>query len=166
MFGVIHADGGKGKHLPIRVHGGGIEPPTEPHLEHRQFNAGLGEGLEGGGGDQLERGEVVAEGHRLQILQQPAQLRRLDQPLGQPDALTPTEQMGGGVEPAADAGGAGDALHHRADRALAIGTGHLHSRKAPLRMAQLRQGRLQPLQPQVDPPAAEGGDQVAEGVVD
>ena len=115
VFGVIKADAGKSQHLAIGVHRGGIEPPPQPHLQHHQLHAGLGEGLECSGRHQLKGGEVVAEGKRLQGLEQAPQLRLGDQTAGQADALAPAQQVGRGVKPAADAGGGGDALQHCAD---------------------------------------------------
>ena len=163
-LGVVEPHRGKADHGPVGMAGGGIEPAPQSHLQHHQLQVCFREGQKGRGGDQLKRRELVALGDRRGGLQVAAQGWRGDRGVAQPDALGPAHQVGRGVEAGADAGGQQRLVHEGADRALAVGAGHLHGGEATLGMAQLGQGGLQAIEPQVDAAAAEGFDQVGEAV--
>ena len=166
VFDVIQADVGEGQHVAAWVDRGGIEAPAESHFEDGQVHLRFREGDKGRDGDQLKRREVVAEGQRLEPLQQVFERVFANGSVRQPDALAPAQEMGGGVKPAAQARGCGDALDHGGDGALAIGPGHLDSPEAAFWVSQFREGRFDSLQAEVDTAAAEGSDQLAEGVGD
>ena len=108
----------------------------------------------------------MAQGQRLEPLQQVFERVFGNGSVRQPDALAPAQEMGGGVKPAAQARGCGDALDHGGDGALAIGPGHLDSPEAAFWVSQFREGRFDSLQAEVNTAAAEGSDQLAEGVGD
>ena len=80
------------------------------------------------------------------------------------DPLAPTHQMGGGVEAGVDAGGQQAAVHQGGDRALAVGARHLNGCELVFGVTQLGEGRLEPIEAEVDPAAAEGFDQICKGI--
>ena len=56
-------------------------------------------------------------------------------------------------------------MHQGANGSLAVGTGHLNGGKAPFGMPQRGQGTLQTIKPKINPPPAEGLNQIGKRVV-
>ena len=162
---VIEADAGQADHPAVAVAGGGIKPAAQPHLEHHQGQTSLGKRQKRRRRHQLKRRQFMGPGHGRSPLKMAAQVGRSNRTGPQPDALGPAHQVRRGVQPGVDACCQQDLVHQGADRAFAIGAGHLHGRKLPLGMAELGQGRLQPLESQIDAAAAERFDQIGKVVV-
>ena len=62
---MVEGDVGDHRHAPVPGVRG-VQPAAQPHFDHRQIDAGLGEPAERDGGQQLELGGIaVAAGHPI-----------------------------------------------------------------------------------------------------
>ena len=125
---VIQADVGHGDQRTLRMGGGGIQPSTEPHLQHQQVHVALLKMHQGSGQQLLERGQPEAVADRCLVHQQLAQIRQSDRLTIDADPFAPTHQMGGGGDAGADVGLLQSGAEKAGDRSLAVGAGHLDRR--------------------------------------
>ena len=94
MFPVVQADGTDRDQGAMGMGCGGIQPASQTGLQHQPVGA-LGFKVHQGCTDQLfEGGEPAGGHHRLQSLQQAAQLLDGDQLVVHADAFAPAQQVG------------------------------------------------------------------------
>ena len=110
----------------------GVETTAESHLADEQVDAGAREIVEGGAGQDLEfrrctqLGRHITNG-RLHLGEQCREVGLADRSLINLDPLGVGNEVRLGHQPDAIARHLQDARHHGADRAFAVGPGHLNA---------------------------------------
>ena len=90
---MIKADTGQADHTAIAVAAGGIQPTSQPHLEHHQGQSGLGKGQKCRRSHQFKRCQTVRPGHGACRFKLAAQGCRGDRLGTKSNALGPAHQV-------------------------------------------------------------------------
>ena len=137
----------------------GIEAPTEPDLDHRGVDLGIGQRDEAGGGQDLELGGRPGIGldsvHRVQDRLNNRRKRRLTEQVAvhrDPFAIRDEVRLGHGSHPVA--GGAEHRCGEGHHAALPVGAGHQRPAQGSLGVIELGQDPLDALQAQAHPKSA------------
>ena len=137
----------------------GVEPPAQPHLDHRQIDAGLGEPAECDRRQQLElrrlavaSGDAVGQGENL--AGDAGERRRIHRHAIDLESLAVRDQVRLGRLAGPVSGGLERRAHEREDAAFAVRARDQRPSELTLRMAQAREQSPRPREPQVDPETA------------
>ena len=119
---------------------GGVGKPPQTGFQHHPFQTVLPEGLQRDQGQQIEEGKMKIRRVRVRQVQHPVAGLR-EQGLGhqrapQHDPFADVRHVGGGVQTGGQPRSIQQARDHGGGHSLAIGAGHMHHRKGPLRMAE------------------------------
>ena len=147
---------------------GGVESPTQAHLDQGKVDLLVGKPAEGHRGENLELGRLAMAGGysvgRVEHLSnEPGERVRINQATVHLESLAVADQVGLGRLTDAIAGCCESAAGQGKHAALAIGPGHERAANRPLRVTERMQERNGAPQAQSDPEAAtilEGPDRL------
>jgi hypothetical protein len=156
-LGVVEADRREDGQLR-RDHVRRVEAAAEAGLDHGDLDARLGEGDEGGGGEELELGDralivrglaVGGDGRLLGPLERAGERILGDRPAPDPDPLTPVADVRRRVGAGADAVGLEQRRRHQRHRGLAVGADDVDRREPVLRHPEQRAEAAHALEPEL-----------------
>ncbi len=157
MLLMIEVDGGDGARNR-RDHVCRVEPSAEPDLDHANLDRGAPKQLEGDRRRGLEErrlhGQDAGRSQSIRAGQHVVHNRleggRLDGTIVDDEPLVEIAQMGRGITPGVDTGGAQRRVRHRGHRSLAVGARDVQGGEAPLRMTERLAEGGDVIEPQLD----------------